>query len=185
MNFNEIPTPEQLLQNEYDPFTDESMFLQSAERLDSSSTFSGDWTSSSLDHTEFADNSVHSPTPPTPPPPTVPIPGHHPNSVKKGDGPEGKLRNGHPKDNYAYKENYFFNYLQHHLGKQPTKPVVMGLLHLVLKRYGDRLKKPVRPVYRRVPCAYGWLDDHRKCIESAWLSECLPELRRLSCTVHH
>jgi hypothetical protein len=97
------------------------------------------------------------------------------NQVRKGDGPDSQPDPA-GRDNYRYEDGYFYQRLRDMIQKAPAK-VVIAFCKAVMRASPAGLSPTNRWVTRRVPCAYGWLDENRMFISEEVVEECIGSLR--------
>jgi hypothetical protein len=113
--------------------------------------------------------------PSSPPEDVTSQPVRRKNQVKKGCGPDSK-RDECGRDNYPYQEGYFYKVLSETLGRQAPSTFVRDFVSFAAADKKDGQEDYLRQVARkelspanrwakrRMPCAYGWLDENKEVI---------------------
>jgi hypothetical protein len=96
------------------------------------------------------------------------------NKIKKGEGSDARPDPA-GRDKYDFQKGYFFRKLKPLVHKQHSK-VVTSLCKLVEGQRPPGLSEVNRWVMRRMPCAYGWLDENRGSISEELFNNCIVKM---------
>jgi hypothetical protein len=103
------------------------------------------------------------------------IPARRKNCIRKGDGPDSRPDPA-SRDRYSYMQGFFYAQLSGKMQKSASK-AVFNFCKAVVKAHPPGLSLTNRWVYRRVACAYCWLDENQQRIPQAVVEKCMEELR--------
>jgi hypothetical protein len=98
------------------------------------------------------------------------------NKIKKGQGADG-VPDPCGRDNYPFEKGYFYTLLKQRLRARPLKPQLMDFCAAIEERTPTPLPARNRWAKRRLPNAYGWLDECRESISPVLVDAAFAALR--------